>query len=144
MGVLLALHVIGACFMVGGVTAHLLLRPAAARATQSAQQALYDQAFRIEVAMVNLGSALLLVTGIVLWVVRRLPFLTGWLLLGVLLFLAAAALDGAFLAPNLRRLRLAARSGQPAQPADAAATTVQIISWALLLVVVFLMAARPF
>lgn len=144
MGILLTLHVLGAILMVGGITAQLLLRPAAARSAQTAQQALYDLAARIELAMVNLGSALLLITGIVLWVARRLPFLKGWLLLGVLLFLAAAALDGAFLSPNLRRLRLAARSGQATQPADASALTIQVISWALLLAVVFLMTAQPF
>lgn len=144
MGLLRAIHVVGAAFMLGGVAAQLLLRPAAARAAVTAQKALYDVAWRIQIAMVVLGSAVLLVTGVLLWVGERFKFLTGWLLLGVLLFVAASALDGAFLSPNLRRLRQAARNGQTVSAADAAALTIQVIAWVLLLVVVFLMTAKPF
>jgi predicted integral membrane protein DUF2269 len=144
MGLTRAIHVAGAAFMLGGVTVHLLLRPAAGRAAQTAQKALYDLAWRVEVLMVMVGSAVLLVTGIVLWIGERLKLLTGWLLLGALLWIAVSALDGAFLSPNLRRLRLAARNSQPVSAADAAGLTIQAISWVLLLVVVFLMTAKPF
>ncbi|HYM49375.1 MAG TPA: DUF2269 family protein [Candidatus Limnocylindrales bacterium] len=144
MGLLKAIHVIGATFMVGGMTTLVLLRPFAAGAAEGAQKALYDLAWRIQILMVMVGSSVLLVTGLLLWVSERLKLLTGWLLLGILLYLAASALDGAFLSANLRRLRLAARDGQRVSAADAAALTIQLITWLLLLVVVFLMTARPF
>jgi len=144
MGLTRAIHVAGAAFMLGGVTVHLLLRPAAARAAETAQKALYDLAWRVQIVMVMVGSAVLLVTGIALWLGERFRLASGWLLLGVLLYVAVSALDGAFLSPNLRRLRLAARSGQPVAAADAAGLTIQAITWFLLLVVVFLMTARPF
>jgi hypothetical protein len=60
----------------------------------------------------------------------------------VLLFVAAMGLDGAFLSPNLRRARSAA--GEAAPGIAAAATTVQLVAWLLLVVVVFLMVAQPF
>jgi hypothetical protein len=53
-------------------------------------------------------------------------------------------LQGAFLAPNLRRLRAAATETGGTQSADAAATTIQVVAWFLLAVVVFLMVDRPF
>jgi uncharacterized membrane protein len=144
MGLTRAIHVAGAAFMLGGVTVHLLLRPFAARAAETAQKALYDLAWRVQMLLVMVGSAVLLVTGIALWIGERFKLSTGWLLLGVLLWVAVSALDGAFLSPNLRRLRLAARSGQPPAAADAAGLSIQAINWVLLLVVVFLMTARPF
>jgi membrane protein implicated in regulation of membrane protease activity len=67
---------------------------------------------------------------------------TGWLLLGFLLYAAAAGLDGAFLAPNLRRARNT--TGEGSQSVAAAATTVQFVAWLLLVIVVFLMVAKPF
>jgi hypothetical protein len=63
-------------------------------------------------------------------------------LLGVLLFIAAMGLDGAFLAPNLRRARTSVGEGSSA--VAGAAETVQLVAWFLLAVVVFLMVARPF
>ena len=143
MGLLRAIHVVAAALLIGGATSQLLVRPAAARAAATAQKALYDLAWRIQIGMVMVGSAALIVTGILLWVGERFKLLTGWLLLGVLLYVAASALDGAFLSPNLRRLRLAARDGQAVSAADAAALTIQVIAWVLLLVVVFLMTAKP-
>jgi hypothetical protein len=89
---------------------------------------------------VYVGSALVLVTGLLLWV-GRFKLFTGWLVLGVLLFIAAMGLDGAFLAPNLRRARSAAGE---ATTVAGAAMTVQVVAWFLLVVVVFLMVARPF
>jgi len=135
------LHVFGAIFLLGGVSAHALLRPMAARAAGAAQQALYQFAWRVELAMVYTGSALVLITGVLLWIGHFKPF-TGWLLLGFLLYAAAAGLDGAFLAPNLRRARTAA--GEGSQPVTAAAMTIQLVAWLLLVVVVFLMVAQPF
>ena len=135
------LHVFGAIFLLGGVSAHALLRPMAARAAGAAQQALYQFAWRVELAMVYTGSALVLITGVLLWIGHFKPF-TGWLLLGFLLYAAAAGLDGAFLAPNLRRARTVA--GEGSQPVAAAAMTVQLVAWLLLVVVVFLMVAQPF
>jgi uncharacterized membrane protein len=139
--VLKTLHVFGAIFLLGGVTTHALLRPMAARAADVAQQALYQFAWRAQLAMVYLGSGLVLITGLFLWV-GHFKFLTGWLLLGVLLYVAVAGLDGAFLAPNLRRARTAAGEGSSA--VAGAAMTVQLVAWLLLVVVVFLMVARPF
>ena len=133
------LHVFGAIFLVGGVTTHALLRPMAARAADVAQHALYQFGWRVQVAMVYVGSALVLITGLLLWV-GRFKLLTGWLLLGVLLFVAAMGLDGAFLAPNLRRARSEAGEGREVA---GAAMTVQLVAWLLLVVVVFLMVARP-
>ena len=134
------LHVLGAIFLLGGVTTHTLLRPMAARAADVVQQSLYQFAWRVQLAMVYVGSALVLITGLLLWI-GRFKLFTGWLLLGVLLFVAAMGLDGAFLAPNLRR----ARSAQGELRAVAgAALTVQLVAWLLLVVVVFLMVARPF
>jgi hypothetical protein len=135
------LHVFGAIFLLGGVSAQALLRPAAARAVEATQQALYQLAWRIQVAMVYAGSALVLITGILLWIGLS-KFLIGWLLLGVLLYAAAMGLDGAFLAPSLRR----ARSGavEKTEAAAPAAVTIQVIAWFLLVVVVFLMVAQPF
>jgi len=135
------LHVFGAIFLLGGVSAHALLRPMAARAAGAAQQALYQFAWRVELAMVYTGSALVLITGVLLWIGHFKPF-TGWLLLGFLLYAAAAGLDGAFLAPNLRRARTVA--GEGSQPVAAAAMTIQLVAWLLLVVVVFLMVAQPF
>ncbi len=143
MGVLRGLHVMGAIFMVGGITAQVLLRLQAGGAAGGSEP-LLSLARRIQLAMVSAGSALVLLTGIALWVTERIKFLTGWLLLGVLLYLAAAALDGAFLSPNLRRLHAAARSGTAPAAADASGTVVEVTAWALLVVVVFLMTARPF
>jgi len=139
--ILKTLHVFGAIFLLGGVSTHALLRPMAARAADAAQHALFQFAWRVELAMVYTGSALVLITGLLLWIGHFKPF-TGWLLLGFLLYAAAAGLDGAFLAPNLRRARSAA--GEGSQPVAAAAMTVQLVAWLLLVVVVFLMVAQPF
>jgi uncharacterized membrane protein len=138
--VLKTLHVLGAIFLLGGVTTHTLLRPMAARAADVVQQALYQFAWRVQLAMVYVGSALVLITGLLLWI-GRFKLGTGWLLLGVLLFVAAMGLDGAFLAPNLRRARSA--EGEFRAVAGAA-LTIQLVAWLLLVVVVFLMVARPF
>jgi hypothetical protein len=135
------LHVLGAIFLLGGVSTHLLLRPMAARATDIAQQALHQFAWRVQLALVYTGSALVLITGLLMWI-GRFKFFTGWLLLGFLLYVAAAGLDGAFLAPNLRRARGAA--GEGSAPMAAAAMTIQVVAWFLLVVVVFLMVAQPF
>jgi len=107
------------------------------------RKALLDFAWRVQLALVYTGSALVLLTGLLLWV-GRFKLFTGWLLLGVLLFVAAMGLEGAFLAPNLRRLRSAADGTIGPQSADAAATTIQVVAWFLLAVVVFLMVDRPF
>jgi len=129
--------------MVGGISAQVLIR-LQARSASAAAEALLALGRRIQLAMVTSGSAVVLVTGIALWITERIKFLTGWLLLGLLLYVAAAALDGAFLAPNLRRLHEAARSGNAPAAADAGGTVVEVTAWALLVVVVFLMTARPF
>jgi uncharacterized membrane protein len=139
VALLKTLHVFGAIFLLGGVSSQALLRPMAVRAADAAQQALYQFAWRVQLAMVYTGSALVLVTGLLLWL-GRFKLLTGWLLLGALLYAAAVGLDGAFLAPNLRRTRTAAGEGSSA----VAAMTVQLVAWFLLVVVVFLMVARPF
>jgi len=139
--VLKTLHVFGAIFLLGGVTTHALLRPMAARAADIAQHALYQFAWRVELVMVYIGSALVLITGLLLWI-GHFKLFTGWLLLGFLLYAAAAGLDGAFLAPNLRRAKTTTGEGSPA--VAAAATTVQLVAWLLLLIVVFLMVAQPF
>jgi uncharacterized membrane protein len=138
--VLKTLHVFGAIFLLGGVTTQALLRPMAARAVDVAQHALYQFAWRVQLVTVYVGSALVLVTGILLWV-GQFKLFTGWLVLGLLLFVAAMGLDGAFLAPNLRRARSAAGE---ATTVAGAAMTVQVVAWFLLVVVVFLMVARPF
>ena len=96
MGVLRGLHVMGAIFMLGGISAQLLVRLQAG-GVAGGSEPLLAVARRVQLAMVSAGSAVVLVTGIALWVTDRIKFLTGWLLLGVLLYLAAAALDGAFL-----------------------------------------------
>jgi uncharacterized membrane protein len=140
MAVLKTLHVLGAIFLLGGVSTHALLRPMAARAAEAAQHALYQFAWRVQLALVYTGSALLLITGLLMWV-GRFKLFTGWLLLGFLLYVAAAGLDGAFLAPNLRRARAAAEASTSLA---AAAMTIQLVAWLLLVVVVFLMVARPF
>ena len=141
VSVLKTLHVFGAIFLLGGVTTHALLRPMAARAADVAQLALYEFAWRVQLAMVYVGSALVLITGLLLWI-GHFKLFTGWLLLGVLLYVAALGLDGAFLAPNLRRARTAA--GEASSAVAGAAMTVQLVAWLLLVVVVFLMVARPF
>ena len=141
MSVLKTLHVFGAIFLLGGVTTHALLRPMAARATELAQQALYQFAWRVQLAMVYVGSALVVITGALLWI-GQFKLFTGWLVLSVLLFIAAMGLDGAFLAPNLRRARTAA--GEASSAVAGAALTVQLVAWLLLVVVLFLMVARPF
>jgi uncharacterized membrane protein len=140
VSVLKTLHVFGAIFLLGGVTTQALLRPTAARAADMAQHALYGFAWRVQLAMVYVGSALVLITGLLLWI-GHFKFFTGWLLLGVLLFIATMGLDGAFLAPNLRRARSAEGEGKAIA---GAAMTVQVVAWFLLVVVVFLMVARPF
>jgi len=139
--VLKTLHVLGAIFLLGGVSTHVLLRPMASRAADVAQQALYQFAWRVQFALVYTGSALVLVTGLLMWI-GRFKLFTGWLLLGFLLYVAAAGLDGAFLAPNLRRARSAA--GEASASLAAAAVTIQLVAWLLLVVVVFLMVAQPF
>ena len=90
MPILLTLHVLGAVFLLGGMTAHALLRPAATSAAADARNALYQLAWRIQVVMVYTGSALLLITGVLLWV-GRFKLFTGWLLLGVLLIVLSLA-----------------------------------------------------
>lgn len=135
------LHVFGAIFLVGGVTAHVLLRPMASRAADTVRQGLYDFAWRVQLLMVYTGSAVVLISGILLWI-GRFKLFTGWLLLGVLLFVAASGLDGAFLSPNLRRAR--SQAGDGSQPVAAAAMTIQLVQWLLLLLVVYLMVTQPF
>ena len=137
----LTLHVLGAIFLLGGVSTLVLLRPMAARAADVAQHALYQLAWRVQLALVYTGSALVLVTGLLMWV-GRFKLFTGWLLLGFLLYVAAVGLDGAFLSPNLRRAR--SMAGEGSAPVEAAAMTIQVVAWFLLVVVVFLMVARPF
>ena len=139
--VLKTLHVFGAILLLGGVTTHVLLRPIASRAVDVAQQALYQFAWRVQLAMVYVGAALVVITGVLLWI-GRFQLFTGWLLLGLLLYIAAMGLDGAFLAPNLRRARSA--TGETSGTVAGAAMTVQLVAWLLLVVVVFLMVARPF
>jgi hypothetical protein len=95
----------------------------------------------VQLALVYTGSALVLITGLLMWV-GHFKLFTGWLLLGFLLYVAAVGLDGAFLAPNLRRARSAA--GEGSAPVAAAAMTIQVVAWFLLVVVVFLMVAQPF
>jgi hypothetical protein len=141
VSLLRTLHVYGAILLVGGVTVHALLRPIVVRAAAAAQPSLYQLAWRIQLLMVYIGSALVLVTGVFLWI-GHFKLLTGWLLLGVLLYIAAMGLDGAFLAPNLRRAR--SSTGESSAPVAAAALTVQVVAWFLLIVVVFLMVAQPF
>jgi uncharacterized membrane protein len=153
VAVLKTLHVFGAIFLLGGVTTHLLLRPMAGRAADTAQRALVQLAWRVELSMVYVGSALVLVTGVIMWV-GNFKLLTGWLLLGVLLYVAAMGLDGTFLARTIRPARRG-KASTPEPIADAAraetsatlaaaALTVQVVTWFLLVVVVFLMVARPF
>ena len=132
------LHVFGAIFLLGGMSAHALLRPMAARAADVARHALYQFAWRVQVVLIYTGSALVLVTGLVLWI-GHFKLLTGWLLLGFLLYVAASGLDGAVLAPNLRR----ARSGASTEGSQGA-MTIQLVAWFLLVVVVYLMVAQPF
>jgi uncharacterized membrane protein len=139
--VLKTLHVLGAIFLLGGVSTQALLRPMAARAVDTAQHALYQFGWRVQLALVYTGSALVLVTGVLMWV-GHFKLFTGWLLLGFLLYIAASGLDGAFLSPNLRRARSAA--GEASAPLAAAAMTIQLVAWLLLVVVVFLMVAQPF
>jgi uncharacterized membrane protein len=139
--VLKTLHVLGAIFLLGGVSTHALLRPMAARAADAAQHALYQFGWRVQLALVYTGSALVLITGLLLWV-GHFKLFTGWLLLGFLLYVAAAGLDGAFLAPNLRRARGAMAEGSSSLAG--AAMTIQLVAWLLLIVVVFLMVAQPF
>src|SRR5207245_10456159 len=105
----------------------------AARAADAAQHALYQFAWRVQLALVYTGSALVLITGLLMWI-GRFKLFTGWLLLGFLLYVAAAGLDGAFLAPHLRRARGATGAGSA--PAAAAAVTIQLGSWMPLGVVV--------
>lgn len=114
---------------------------------------MYQLAWRVQVVMVYVGAALLLVTGILLWI-GRFKLFTGWLLLGVLLFFAAMGLDGAFLSRTIRPRRrattddagaiAAAAHAESSAALAAAAMTVQVVAWFLLVVVVFLMVARPF
>ncbi|HSO94319.1 MAG TPA: DUF2269 family protein, partial [Candidatus Dormibacteraeota bacterium] len=141
--ILLTLHVFGAIFLIGGVSAHALLRPMLNAADVAGRKALLDLAWRVQLALVYTGSALVLLSGLLLWI-GRFKFFTGWLLLGLLLFIAAMGLEGAFLGPNLRRLRAASVVTGGEQSADAAATTIQVVAWFLLAVVVFLMVDRPF
>jgi uncharacterized membrane protein len=143
MRIVLTLHVFGAIFLLGGVSAHALLRPMASRADVAGRKALYAFAWRSQLWLVYIGSGLVLLSGLVLWV-GRFELFTGWLLLGVLLFIAAMGLQGAFLAPNLRRLQGDAGESANAESADPAATTIQVVAWFLLAVVVFLMVDRPF
>ena len=136
------LHVLGAIFLLGGVSTHALLRPMAARAAETAQHALYQFGWRVQIVLVYTGSGLVLITGLLMWV-GHFKLFTGWLLLGFLLYAAAMGLDGAFLAPNLRRARIAA-TGEGSSTLAAAAMTIQLVAWLLLVVVVFLMVAQPF
>jgi uncharacterized membrane protein len=115
-----------------------------AQAAEGAQKAFYDFAWRVQLSMVYTGSGLVLITGVLLWFGGHFKLLTGWLLLGLLLYIAAMGLDGAFLSPNLRRARTALAESAAPQTADAAATTIQLVAWFLLVVVVFLMVDRPF
>jgi hypothetical protein len=139
--VLKTLHVLGGILLLGGVSTHVLLRPMAAGAVDVAQHALYQFAWRVQLALVYTGSALVLVTGLLMWI-GHFKLFTGWLLLGFLLYVAVAGLDGAFLAPNLRRARSA--TGEGSSSLAAAAMTIQLVAWLLLVVVVFLMVAQPF
>ncbi|GAC1484524.1 MAG: hypothetical protein PVSMB9_10400 [Candidatus Dormibacteria bacterium] len=143
MSILRTLHVFGAIFLVGGVSAQALLRPLASGVEVAGKKALYDLAWRIQVTLVYSGAALVVVSGLILWI-GHYKLITGWLLLGILLFVAAMGLDGAFLSKNLRRTRAAVADSTVPQTADAAATTIQAVSWFLLAVVVFLMVDRPF
>lgn len=143
MRIVLTLHVFGAIFLLGGVSAHALLRPMASGSDAAGRKALYDFAWRVQLLLVYTGSALVLLTGLVLWV-GRFRLFTGWLLIGVLLFIAAMGLEGAFLAPNFRRLRTSVAESVPEATAGAAATTIQVVAWFLIALAVFFMVDRPF
>ena len=143
MRLVLTLHVFGAIFLLGGVSAHALLRPMADRAEAAGRKALYDFAWRTQLALVHTGAAPAWPSGLARGG-GRLHLFTGRLLAGVLLFIAAMGLEGAYLAPNLRRLRTALADSAIPETADAAATIIQVVAWFLLAVVVFLMVDRPF
>ena len=64
MPVLKTLHVLGAIFLLGGVSTHALLRPMAARAADVAQHALYQFGWRVQLALVYAGSALVLMVAL--------------------------------------------------------------------------------
>jgi hypothetical protein len=76
--VLKTLHVLGAIFLLGGVSTHVVLRPMAARAADIAQHALYQFAWQVQLALVYTGSALVLITGLLMWV-GHFKLFTGWL-----------------------------------------------------------------
>lgn len=151
MQVLKTLHVFGAIFLLGGVTTHVLLRPMVPRAAEPVRLALLRLAWRVQLAMVYVGSALVVITGVLLWI-GHFKLLTGWLLLGALLFVAAMGLDGAFLARTIRPARRSRAGGafedaayaESSSTLAAAAMTVQLVAWFLLVVVAFLMVAQPF
>src|SRR5260370_23622191 len=63
--VLKTLHVLGAIFLLGGVSTHALLRPMAARAADVAQQALYQFAWRGQLALLYTGVPLVCITRLV-------------------------------------------------------------------------------
>src|SRR6202171_6760003 len=67
VSVLKTLHVLGAIFLLGGVTTHVLLRPTATRAVDVSQHALYQFAWRVELLMVYVGLALCLLPGSFFW-----------------------------------------------------------------------------
>lgn len=150
--ILQTLHVFGAIFLLGGVTSHVLIRSSTAGAAEPARLVLFTLAWRIQLAMVYIGSGLLLITGILMWI-GHYSFLTGWLLLGVLLWAAAMGLDGTVLSRTIRPPRRRGRSDESviaaAAQAESSATlaaaawTVQLVVWLLLIVVVILMVAKP-
>jgi uncharacterized membrane protein len=152
VAILKTLHVLGAILLLGGVTSHVLLRPMASRAAEAVRAGLNAYAWRVELLMVYIGSALALVTGIIMWI-GHYSLLTGWLVLGVLLYVAAMGLDGTFLSRTIRPSRRRGKSDESAIAAAAhaessatlaaAAMTVQLVVWALLVVVVILMVAKP-
>src|SRR3989442_11964857 len=99
MGVLRGLHVMGAIFMLGGISAQLLARLQAG-GVAGGSEPLLALARRIQLAMVSAGAGLGLVTGVALWGTEPIKFLARLVFLGAFLFLAGAGPDRALPPPH--------------------------------------------
>lgn len=158
LAILLFLHIGGAILAFGPTYAFLLLGPMAASEPAHRNFALRFQQ-RVATRLVVPLAVLQGITGLLLvWRIGFELFQRGWLIVAIVLYLIALSLAFGVMLPALRTLIPATAGPPPAPPAGSApagppphiaatarrARMAGMVNAALILIIVFLMVAKPF
>ena len=158
LALLLFLHIFGAILAFGPTYAFILLGPMAAAEPAHGNFALRFQK-RVSTTLIAPLAILQGVTGLLLvWRIGFELLQRGWLIVAIVLYLVVLAIGFGVLIPSVRTLVAATASPPPAPPAGAApagppphiAATIRrarmggMTNALLILVIVFLMVAKPF